>query len=62
MALEDFFRMFIFQWIRYSNVVFLFFGWEIGHALSTYATEGMEEAHTKYVQVHTGGEELKNWW
>ena len=32
------FRTFIFQWTRYSNVVF----WEIGHPFSTCATEGME--------------------
>ena len=34
-----FFRMFIFQWIRYSNVFIWFFGWERGHQLSTYATD-----------------------
>ena len=33
--------IFIFQWIRYLNFSF-FFGWEIGHPLSTYATGGME--------------------
>ena len=37
-----FFLVFIFQWIRYSNVCSLFFGWEIGHPLSTFTTEGME--------------------
>ena len=48
--------IFLFQWIRYSNVVICFFGWEIGHSLSTWATEGMEEGHPKCVQLHTGGE------
>ena len=33
---QFFFWMFIFQWIRYSNVVICFFRWEIGHPLSTY--------------------------
>ena len=32
---EFFFRMFIFQCIRYS-IVLICFGWEIGHPLSTY--------------------------
>ena len=35
---------------------YLFFGWEIGHPLSTCATEGMEGGHPKCVHVHTGGE------
>ena len=36
---------------------YLFFGWKIGHPLSTCATEGIEGGHPKCVQVHTGGEE-----
>ena len=36
-----------------------FFGWEIGHPLSTYAT-GMEGKNPKCVQVRTGRGELKN--
>ena len=32
----------------------LFFDWEIGHPLSTYATGRMEGGHPKCVQVRTG--------
>ena len=54
---KDFqFRIIIFHWIRYSNVFFLFFGWEVSHPLCTYTTEGMKGVHPKYVLVHTGGE------
>ena len=52
------------EYILFSNVYisvntifeccYLFFGWEIGHRLSTCATEGMEGGHPKCVQVHTG--------
>ena len=56
---DFFFRMFIFQWIRYSDVLICF--WlRKGHPLSTYATGEMERGHPKYVQVRTGGGVLKN--
>ena len=35
---------------------YLFFGWEIGHPLNTYATGEMEGCHPKCVKVCTGGE------
>ena len=44
--------MFIFQGIRYSNVVICF----LVESLSTCAAEGMEGGHPKCVQVHTWGE------
>ena len=65
----------IFAWLAnnfffYSNIYisvntifeccYLFFGWEIGRPLSTYATGGMEKSHPKCAQVRTGGGELKN--
>ena len=46
--------------IRYSNVLICFFGWEIGHPLSTYATGAMEGCHPKCVQMCNWGEGLKN--
>ena len=57
---EFFFRMFGLQWIQYSNILICFYGWEIGHPLSTYATGGIEgsgrgEGHPKGIQVRTGG-------
>ena len=54
------------EYILFSNVYisvntifeycYLFSCWEIGHSLSTCATEGMEEGHPKCVLVFTGGE------
>ena len=35
---KQIFQMFIFWWIRFSDVL-MFYGWERGHPLSTYATE-----------------------
>ena len=56
--------MFIFQWIRYSNVIICYFGWERSHQLSTYATRnwwginqtgGGGGGQPKCVQLPTGG-------
>ena len=47
-SVNNFFPMFIFQWIRYSNaLIYLSFGWEIGHPSSMYVTRGMERGHPK---------------
>ena len=59
--LKIFFECLYFSEYDIRMLFFLFFGWEIGPALNTYTTEGMEGVHTKYVQLYTGGEELKNW-
>ena len=39
---KQIFQMFIFWWIRFSDVL-MFYSWERGHPLSTYATEGDRE-------------------
>ena len=60
MALGEFF---FFECLYFSEhnirICYLFFGWEIGHPLSTYATGGMEGDHLKCVQVRTGRRGVK---
>ena len=60
MALGEFF---FFECLYFSEhnirICYLFFGWEIGHPLSTYTTGGMEGGHPKCVQVRTGGRGVK---
>ena len=41
---NNFFWIFIFQWIRYSNALICFLVEEIGYSLSMYVTRGMEES------------------
>ena len=58
---EFIFRMFIFQWILYSNIRICFFGREIGHPLSTYAAGEMEGVIQNVYKCVQGEGGLKNW-
>ena len=62
MALKEFifFECLYFSEYSIQILLFAFFGWEIGHSLSTHATREMKGGHPNYVQVRTGRGELKN--